>query len=383
MCPTEPSQRSIARQAHRRSTTAAAAPIRHRASGCAGRVASLVGAVLLAVSSASAFGAEASAPTAASDGRTRKAQHRLRADRRRRLQRLRRLWRRDRDAEHRPARQGGGAVHQLPHRLDLRGDSRDAPVGSRQPSRRGGNAEGRDRRQPEGQAGLRGLPERPGPQPRPAHARRRLRHLLRRQVEPRRRPGALTRGARLGPLHRPRADRRRQLRSQGLRAVQHGGQVVGGRAARPAAEGLLLVAPLRRQDDPVRRRRTCRRQALLRDDRLPGGAFAAAGAQGRHREVHGPLRRRLGADPRRALPAPGRHGPGPGRPADASGRRRQGLERLERRPATRVREEDGRLRRDGRQRRPADRSLSRAPEVDRPARQHGVHRDVGQRRRRL
>ena len=182
--------------------------------GLGSRVASLAGAVLAGSLERERFRRRGERTDGRRHGITRKAQHRLRPDRRRRLQRLRRLWRRDCHAEHRPARQGRGAVHQLPHRLDLRGDSGDAPVGSRQPSRRGGNAEGRDRRQPEGQAGLRGLPERPGPQPGPAHARRRLRHLLRRQVEHRRRSGALTRGARLGPLHRPRADRRRQLRSQ-------------------------------------------------------------------------------------------------------------------------------------------------------------------------
>ena len=64
MCPTQSQQRSIARQAHR---IDACQPRRRFAprGGLAGRVAGLCGAALLVVSSASAFGAEASAPASA------------------------------------------------------------------------------------------------------------------------------------------------------------------------------------------------------------------------------------------------------------------------------------------------------------------------------
>ncbi len=69
-------------------------------------------------------------------------------------------------------------------------------------------------RQPDRSTWLRGLPESQRAQPRAAHAGRRLRHLLRRQMEHGRRTRACARCEGLGPIHLARADRRRQLRGQ-------------------------------------------------------------------------------------------------------------------------------------------------------------------------
>ena len=141
-------------------------------------------------------------------------------------------------------------------------------------------------------------------------AGQRLPHLCGRQMECGLRTLQPAEPARLRPLDRARRHRLGQLgpaasatcrtppRSTGSRTAQ--------RARMPAR--VLLVAVFRRPDHRLHRLRCAQRQALLRLCGVPGQPRAGPGAAGLHRQVQGPLRRRLG----RAAPAAARQGGKPG-----------------------------------------------------------------------